>query len=84
MIELRLEVIYPAHVTAYRDFLIAEIQRIEQCAQAQLQEHRIINPRLIEAKHVEVLIQTQPLRDELVRLLSTTVCNYLVSRDSVL
>jgi hypothetical protein len=81
---MNVETIYPSHVTAYRDFLLAEIQRIEQAAQAELRQSRIASPEMIKAKHREVLTRTQPLHDELIRLLSITTCNYLLTREFML
>jgi hypothetical protein len=70
---MKIETVYPDYVTQYRDFLLAEVRRIEQQAQGELRQLRIVSPAVVEAKRREVLRRTQPLHDELTRLISRSI-----------
>lgn len=79
---MKIETTYPPHVTAYRDFLLSQIEQVEQAAQIELEQSRDYSQRAVEAKRREVIELTRPYHNELVRLLSRTTCNYILSRDS--
>lgn len=74
-----IEFVYPDHVSQYRDFLLAEIRRVHESAQVELTRLRIVSPEVIQATHRRVIEQCKPLEDELVRLLSRSTWNVVLS-----
>jgi hypothetical protein len=74
-----LEFVYPDHVTAYRDFLLREIDRLHASAAIEIEQMRVHSPALLQAKRRDLLQQTKPLEDDLVQLLSTSIWNIRLS-----
>lgn len=74
-----IEFIYPDWVTQRRDFLLSEINRIERQAQKEVEELHLNDPHLIEVKRREVIRQTQPYHDELVKIYERAIWNVRLS-----